>query len=126
MIQVKLLRICILGLAVMSFGVCLLARASDQPGVVVSWGTRIIPRSFYDGKRVIQVAGGQAHSLALKSDGTVMAWGQNYSGASTVPAGLNGVIQIAAGGYYTLRLSPTERSWRGETILPVRALFPPA
>ena len=34
-------------------------------------------------------------SLALKSDGTVVAWGS--LGQSTVPSGLSGVIAIAAG-----------------------------
>ena len=29
---------------------------------------------------VIAIAGGMAHSLALKSDGTVWAWGQNSHG----------------------------------------------
>jgi len=34
----------------------------------------------------------------LKSDGTVVAWGNNNFGQSSVPPGLTGVVEIAAGG----------------------------
>jgi hypothetical protein len=40
----------------------------------------------------------------LKVDGTVVAWGYNGYGQSTVPAGLSGVKAIAAGGYHSLAL----------------------
>jgi hypothetical protein len=53
---------------------------------------------------VIAVAGGGYHSLALKSDGTVVAWGDNSLGQSTVPTTLTGAIAIAAGGYHSLAL----------------------
>jgi len=45
---------------------------------------------------IAAAAGG--HNLALKSDGTVVAWGDNSSGEATVPSGLSGVVAIAAGG----------------------------
>jgi len=38
-------------------------------------------------------------ALALKNDGTVFAWGLNLRGQANVPAGLNGLIAIAADGY---------------------------
>ena len=37
---------------------------------------------------VMAVAAGDYHSLALKADGTVVAWGDNNYGQCTVPAGL--------------------------------------
>ena len=48
---------------------------------------------------VIAVAAGEAHNLALKQDGTVVAWGYNYYGQATVPPELSAtrVIAIAAG-----------------------------
>ena len=47
--------------------------------------------------------------MALKSDGSVVAWGSRYSDrdgyvAATVPAGLSGVTAIAAGGGHTVAL----------------------
>ncbi len=45
------------------------------------------------------IAAGDQHALALKSDGTVVAWGSNSFGQTTLPAGLVDVVAIAAGGH---------------------------
>jgi alpha-tubulin suppressor-like RCC1 family protein len=51
------------------------------------------------------IAAGFDHSLALKNDGTVIAWGNNFDGQATVPAGSSNVVAIAAGaGGYSLAL----------------------
>ncbi len=66
-------------------------------------------------KGVTAIAGGSLHSLALLSNGTVMAWGENREGQlgdgstenSDVPVlvpGLSGVTAIAAGGEHSLAL----------------------
>ncbi len=47
---------------------------------------------------ITAIAGGLYHSLALKSDGTVVGWGRNEN--VTIPAGLSSVTAIAAGGVY--------------------------
>jgi alpha-tubulin suppressor-like RCC1 family protein len=64
---------------------------------------------------VTTVAAGNDHALALKSDGTVTAWGADYAGQRTVPAGLAGVTAIAAGGYHSLALrsNGTVVAWGG-------------
>src|SRR5258708_15905332 len=73
-------------------------------GKVISWGQQVIPY-VQPGTRYQAIAAGFDHSLALKSDGTVVAWGANgFSGESTVPANLTGVIAIAAGGSHSLAL----------------------
>ncbi|MDP3073020.1 MAG: hypothetical protein Q8N18_22190 [Opitutaceae bacterium] len=82
--------------------------------VVATWGRE--GASFYDATTglpvssapetfapfnltgVRAIAGGNTHAIALKRDGTVVAWGNNTSSQSTVPAGLSGVISVAAGG----------------------------
>jgi hypothetical protein len=53
---------------------------------------------------VVAVAAGGSHSVAIKGDGTVVAWGNNNYGQATVPAGLAGVTAVAAGGRHTVAL----------------------
>jgi len=50
------------------------------------------------------VSAGVQHSVVLKSDGTVSAFGSNNDGQTNVPAGLNNVVAVSAGGYHTLAL----------------------
>lgn len=64
---------------------------------VVAWGdntygqTNVPPSAT----NVMAIAAGSTYSLALKNDGTVIAWGQ--AGDTNVPAGLSNVVAIAAG-----------------------------
>jgi hypothetical protein len=46
----------------------------------------------------VAIAAGWKHSLALKNDGTVVAWGDNSLGQLDVPANLSNVVAIAAEG----------------------------
>ena len=50
------------------------------------------------------IAAGSSHGLALRSDGTAVAWGDNYYGQATVPVGLSNVVAIAAGSYHSVAL----------------------
>jgi hypothetical protein len=68
---------------------------------------------------VVAVAAGGNHSLALKADGTVVAWGENTdaegnaAGQSVVPLGLANVVAIGAGEYHSLavRSNGTVMAW---------------
>ncbi len=53
---------------------------------------------------VTAIAGGGDHSLALQSDGTVVAWGYNAFGQTNVPSGMTNVTAIAGGGSHSLAL----------------------
>ena len=69
------------------------------------------PSLIYDGtakthavSQMPHIAAGFAHSLAIKADGTVVAWGSNSDDQTSVPVNLSGVIQVAAGFYHSLAL----------------------
>jgi hypothetical protein len=54
---------------------------------------------------VISLSAGYAHVLALRDDGSVVAWGVNGAGQATnVPAGLSRVVKVAAGNSHSLAL----------------------
>ena len=81
------------------------------------------------GAKITALAGGQGHTLALKSDGTVLAWGYNRDGElgngtnedsptpvvvkdSRGPTGhLSGVRAIAAGSSHSLALKDDGSVW---------------
>ena len=65
-----------------------------------------IPASL-TGKTVTAIAASYGHSLALTSEGQVVAWGFDGGGVNTIPASLTGktVTAIAAGDGYSLALT---------------------
>lgn len=83
--------------------------AATTPVQVVAWGLNHlgqgdVPAGLSD---VTAISTYYTHSLALKSDGTVLAWGYNgynSTGEASVPAGLSDVTAISAGGAHNLAL----------------------
>ena len=76
----------------------------SKGGTVVAWGNdgqATVPAGL---SGVVAIAARGFHTVALKQDGTVVAWGSNNSGQTTVPAGLSGVVAIAVGRLYTVAL----------------------
>lgn len=74
-----------------------------QAGTVVGWGSRWLPE-VPAGTRFTAIAAGTGHSLALESDGTVVAWGDNSHGQVPPPTGLRHSVAIAAGWAHSLAL----------------------
>jgi hypothetical protein len=66
---------------------------------------------------VVAISAGCAHSAALKSDGTVVCWGDNTYGQSVPPSNLSNVVSVSAGGYHTaaLKSDGTIVAWGGNT-----------
>ncbi len=105
-------------------GIHAFAQTTGQtPGTVVSWGQQVIPY-VAPGTRFKAVAATANHNLALKQDGTVIAWGDNTYGQTTVPSGLSGVIALATGELHSLALKQdgTVVAWGdnfpGQTTVP--------
>jgi hypothetical protein len=53
---------------------------------------------------VVAIAAGTYFSLALRGDGTVVGWGDNFIGQTQPPAGLSDVVAISAGDAHSLAL----------------------
>jgi alpha-tubulin suppressor-like RCC1 family protein len=118
------------------------ALALEADGTVLGWGVNtlgqlgdgtlnnaLIPvqtSGLGPGSGVIAIAAGLSHAVAVKSDGSVWAWGSNNSnnlgnpsviGPSTVPvpvSGLgagSGVVAVAAGGNFTLAMKADGTLW---------------
>jgi len=83
-------------------GVC--AAQAATAGQVRAWGSDSNGQvsRLPAGEGYIAVAAGDAHGLALRSDGTIVAWGQNSSGECTVPAGI--YRSIGAGAEFSLAI----------------------
>jgi hypothetical protein len=78
------------------------ARGQDR-GSIIGWGGQVVvPES--DLTDLVAVAGGGYHSLGLKADGSIVAWGYNYYGQCNVPAPNTGFVAVAGGGFHSLGL----------------------
>ena len=64
-----------------------------------------IPTAIHGGG-VLAIAAGDTHVVALSSNRTVVAWGSNSQGQTSVPESLPPVWKIGAGGYHTVALLP--------------------
>ena len=69
-------------------------------------GQATVPSGLSD---VVAIASGEWHNIALKTDGTVVAWGYNAG----VPHDLGSVVAIGAGGYHNMAIKAdgTVRAW---------------
>lgn len=80
------------------------ASEAPTPGAIAIFGNGISQlTSTPPGKDYVQVAVGQWHAVALKSDGSLYGWGANNNGANNPPTG-NNFVAVAAAYFYGLAL----------------------
>jgi len=100
----NLYRILVIAALVIPLALGAISPANASSLNIIGWGSNQynqlnFPSGLTD---VVAIAAGGWHNIALKSDGTVVGWG-NYLG-SDVPADLTGVIAIDGGAYHNLAL----------------------
>jgi alpha-tubulin suppressor-like RCC1 family protein len=95
---------------------------SRRFGNVVTWGYQNqVPEGVAD---IVAIAAGTHHTVGLKVDGTVVAWGDNAYGQTNVPPGLREVVAISTGGRHSfaIRRDGTAVAWghnaNGQATLP--------
>src|SRR6185503_8844333 len=72
---------------------------------VLAWGGGSNATNVPSGlTNAASIAAGFRHSIALRSDGQVVAWGDTSLGQPNVPFGLAGVLAITAGFNHSLAL----------------------
>jgi alpha-tubulin suppressor-like RCC1 family protein len=91
-----------------TYGFAISADALLGQSTIASWGSASsqIPVSATN---VIALSAGNSlanasHVLALRADGTVVAWGNNSNGQTNVPASATNIVAVAAGGSHSLAL----------------------
>ena len=69
------------------------------------------------------IAAGDHHALALKPDGTVVAWGYQEKGEATVPEDLSDAVYVATGTYHSLaeKSDGTVIGWGSNSYLQTEA-----
>lgn len=85
-------------------GIALRGAGTARHGAIVGWGSQVV--ADLTGP-FVSIAAGANHSLGLKADGSIIAWGcafPNNSLQCNVPAPNSGFVAIAAGHYHNLGL----------------------
>ena len=106
----------------MLMGACPLT-GHGAAGQVVVWGyyAGSVSNLPPDLTNVVAVAGGLDHALALREDGTVVAWGTDSGyGETQVPPGLSNVVAISAGWLFSMALrgDGTVETWGHDAVVP--------
>lgn len=79
-----------------------------EPDMLTMWGRNLNgqseqPAVFW--RNYISIDAGGSHNLALRSNGTIVAWGSNRVGQINVPSGLSNVTSISAGDEHNLAIT---------------------
>ncbi|MGE5294994.1 MAG: hypothetical protein ACM3VT_09205 [Solirubrobacterales bacterium] len=106
-------RLTIRGVLLAAAFVNLCAIGSSFAGELRAWGLDRDGQvsNVPTGSDFVAVAAGDAHGLALKSDGTVVAWGQNDDGECNVPEGTYKAIGAGADFSLAIRTDGSIAAW---------------
>jgi len=80
-------------------------RSESRAGSVVVWGgSQTNVPALLNGEDITAISCALDHTLALKANGTVVAWGFNFDGQCNVPPDLANVVKVVAGEFFSLVL----------------------
>src|SRR5262245_6872910 len=86
---------------------------------VIGWGGQVVDSRWHE-ESFVEVAAGSWHTLARRSDGSVVAWGDNMGGQCSVPALPPGLsyVEVAAGELHTVarRSDGSVVAWGGNGV----------
>src|SRR5262245_44258587 len=84
--------------------------AVAQDGVI-GWGGMVVDSRLH-AQSFVQVTASWLHTVAVRSDGNVVAWGSNYQGQCNVPPLPPGLsyVEVAAGNYQSAGYTAARRS----------------
>lgn len=103
------------------------ARLTLVPTVIVGWGSVFTssPNPPLGYTNIAGISAGDNFSVALRTDGTLTAWGWNAFSRLTLPTGLSNVMTVSAGGFHgsTLASNGTVVNW-GDSFFDAAAVVP--
>jgi alpha-tubulin suppressor-like RCC1 family protein/subtilisin-like proprotein convertase family protein len=105
--------------------VCTGELLAGQGRSLTTWGSMVLDPSNAEQAIFTSIAAGFTHNLAVRDDGTVVAWGWNGDSQCNVPSGLGAVISVAGGSAHslTLKADGTVVAWgindRGQCDVPI-------
>ena len=82
--MVRILRTALLGLALCALVELVLTDRACAGSGIVGCGDQVFDSRWSEG--AVEILAGGHHTLARRSDGSVVAWGQNFYGECDVPA----------------------------------------
>jgi len=88
----------------------------QSAGSIVGWGSMVIVEQSAL-EHCVAVAAGRFHSLGVRSDGSIVAWGRNDRGQCNVPEASADFVAVAAGGFHSLGVTSDGRisAWGDNT-----------
>lgn len=86
------------------FAAAALASAQADTGGIFAFGNLGLGQALSSAAPIRQVAAGMGISAALRSDGTVICWGDSAYGRCSVPLALTDVVQVACGEQHCIAL----------------------
>ena len=94
----------IITLIILSLGFFIYSILNNKKTKILMFGNDKLKLPDLNNSNIKSISAGSYHSLALTSNGTVFAWGNNDSAQTNIPPGLNNVIAISAGSNHSLAL----------------------